>query len=120
MGIASGTPADDYIVLEPLTPKPLLVPRALEDLNRLAAGGQSGRQSPPAAAVREGPRGPTRKGSVRWKDMLWRTFDLLKQHGYAGINFEAHVPQPLTKARAGCQPPPRAAVVSPPCDAFAR
>ncbi len=66
--------ADDYIVLRPLTPRELMVPRALEDLNQ----------------SRE-------RGTGRYKELVWRTYDVLKHYGFAGYNFESHVPQPLTK-----------------------
>jgi hypothetical protein len=66
--------ADDYIILAPLPRERLTTPSAHEDLNQVTVRGQ----------------GP-------WKEQLWRTFDLLKQYGYAGYNFEAHVPQPYTK-----------------------
>lgn len=66
--------SDDYIVLQPLTREELGTARALEDLNTLHE-----------------------RGTSRFQVMLWRTFDILKQYGYAGYNFEAHVPQPLNK-----------------------
>jgi hypothetical protein len=66
--------SDDYVVLQPLTRERLCTVRALEDLNV-----------------------QTVRGRGKWKDMLWRTYDTLKQFGYAGYNFETHVPQPLTR-----------------------
>ena len=66
--------ADDYIVLAPLSPEQLMTPRALEDLNR--------------APVR---------GRGKYKELVWKTYDVLKHYGFAGYNFESHVPQPLTK-----------------------
>jgi hypothetical protein len=66
--------SDDYIVLQPLTCEQLLAVRALEDLNAA-----------------------TDRGEGKWKQSLWRTYDILKRYGYAGINFEAHVPHAFTK-----------------------
>ncbi len=66
--------ADDYIILQPLTHEQLCTPRAVDDLNKQTVRGCGG-----------------------WKDQLWRTFDALKQYGYAGYNFESHVPQPYTR-----------------------
>jgi len=69
--------ADDYIILAPLSRERLTTPSAIEDLAHISS-----------------------RGSGQWKDQLWRTYDLLKQYGYAGYNFEAHVPQPYTKQLA--------------------
>ena len=66
--------ADDYIVLAPLSPEQLMTPRALEDLNRAPA-----------------------RGRGKYKQLVWKTYDVLQHYGFAGYNFEAHVPQPLTK-----------------------
>jgi hypothetical protein len=66
--------SDDYIVLQPLSRQQLCIARALEDLNQT-----------------------TMRGTGRWKAMLWRTFEILREHGYAGYNFESHVPQPLDR-----------------------
>src|SRR4051812_7252638 len=66
--------SDDYIVLEPLTRDVLCVVRALEDLNT-----------------------STDRGKGKWREVLWRTFDVLKEYGYAGYNFESHVPQKLDR-----------------------
>jgi hypothetical protein len=66
--------SDDYIVLQPLSREQLCTVRALEDLNQ-----------------------STTRGKGKWKELLWRTFDLLKEFGYAGYNFESHVPQPLNR-----------------------
>ena len=32
------------------------------------------------------------RGKGRWRDSLWRTYDVLKREGYPGLNFETHVP----------------------------
>ena len=37
------------------------------------------------------------RGSGKWKQILWRTFDILKKYGYAGNNFESHVPTPMNR-----------------------
>jgi Stealth protein CR2, conserved region 2 len=66
--------SDDYILLQPLPRQKLCTVRALEDLNQ-----------------------KTNRGSGKWKAMLWNTFDILKRYGYAGYNFETHVPQPYTR-----------------------
>ncbi len=66
--------ADDYVLLQPLTREQVGRPRSIGDLSR-----------------------PTTRGSGKWKEQLWRTFDLLRQYGYTGYNFEAHVPQPCNK-----------------------
>ena len=49
-----------------LSREQLCTAKALEDLNQV-----------------------TERGHNRWKDMLWRTFDVLKKYGYAGYNFDA-------------------------------
>jgi hypothetical protein len=66
--------ADDYILLQPLTRGHFFEPRALQDLSQA-----------------------TSRGSGKWKEQLWRTYDLLKEYGYTGYNFEVHLPQPMTK-----------------------
>ncbi len=66
--------SDDYIILQPTSREELCVPRALEDLNEIPI-----------------------RGSSRFQDMLWRTYDILKHYGYPGYNFECHVPMPLNK-----------------------
>jgi hypothetical protein len=37
------------------------------------------------------------RGGGKWKQTLLRTFDILNQYGYAGYNFESHVPAPLNR-----------------------
>jgi hypothetical protein len=69
--------SDDYIVLQTLSQEEFLTVRALEDLNRTAA-----------------------RGGGRFKESVWRTYDILKHHGFAGINFESHTPQPYNKRLA--------------------
>jgi len=66
--------SDDYIILQPLSRKQLCTARALEDLNLQQT-----------------------RGGGKWKQALWRTFDLLKKYGYAGYNFESHVPAPMSR-----------------------
>lgn len=66
--------SDDYIVIQPLSRQQLCIARALEELNQA-----------------------TTRGTGKWKGLLWRTYDILKQHGYAGYNFESHVPQALDR-----------------------
>lgn len=66
--------SDDYIVLKPLSREQLCIVRALEDLNDQRA-----------------------RGAGTWKQDLWRTFDVLKEYGYAGHNFESHVPAPMNR-----------------------
>jgi hypothetical protein len=66
--------SDDYIVLQPLKQDQLCTVRALADLNK-----------------------GSNRGEGKWRAMLWTTYDILKRYGYAGYNFEAHVPQPLNK-----------------------
>jgi hypothetical protein len=39
------------------------------------------------------------RGNGMWVDALWRTYDALIRLGYAGYNFETHVPAYLTKKR---------------------
>src|SRR5262245_4718184 len=69
--------SDDYIILAPLLRAKLTTARALEDLTKLHS-----------------------RGRGKWKDMLWRTYDMLRQYGYAGHSFESHVPQPFNKTWA--------------------
>jgi len=64
--------SDDYIVLQPLSREQLSTVRALEDLNIQKT-----------------------RGGGKWKQSLWRTFDMLKQYGYTGYSFESHVPAPM-------------------------
>jgi hypothetical protein len=66
--------SDDYFILQPLTREQLCRARALEDLSALQ-----------------------KRGDSPWKRSLWRAFDVLKQYGYPGYNFESHVPAPVTK-----------------------
>jgi hypothetical protein len=66
--------ADDYILLQPVMREHFCKPRALQDLSQA-----------------------TTRGTGKWKEQLWRTFDVLTKHGYTGHNFEVHVPQPLNK-----------------------
>jgi glucuronoxylan 4-O-methyltransferase len=69
--------SDDYIILQPVSPEQFLTVRALEDLNRAGARGQG-----------------------RFKESVWRTYDILRHYGFAGINFESHTPQPYNKRLA--------------------
>jgi hypothetical protein len=66
--------SDDYIVLTSLTPEQLCTIRVQEDLSQLPV-----------------------RGTGRFKDMLWRTHDILRQFGYSGYNFDDHVPMPYNK-----------------------
>src|SRR6185436_9516856 len=66
--------SDDYVILRPMDCQQLCTIRALADLNSV-----------------------TERRPGKWRELLWRTYEVLKQYGYAGYNFEAHVPQPLTK-----------------------
>jgi hypothetical protein len=69
--------SDDYIILQPLSPEQFLTVRALEDLNRAGTRGQG-----------------------RFKESVWRTYDILRHYGFAGINFESHTPQAYNKRMA--------------------
>ncbi len=62
--------ADDYIILQPLTPVDLQVPRAIEDMKKV-----------------------TTRGKGIWKESLWRTYSTLTRLGFPGLNFEFHGPQ---------------------------
>jgi hypothetical protein len=66
--------SDDYIVLQPLTREQLCTVRVQEDLTQLPSRGQG-----------------------RFKEMLWRTHDILTRSGYPAHNFDDHVPMPYTK-----------------------
>jgi hypothetical protein len=73
--------ADDYILLEPVTREDLCRVRVLEDLAKLPS-----------------------RGKGLYKDALWRTHDTLKRLGCYNpelglLNFECHVPHPLTRKR---------------------
>ncbi len=61
--------SDDYILLQPASRAQMCKVRAVEDLTKC-----------------------THRGSGKWKAMLWRTYDILRKHGYEGINFESHTP----------------------------
>lgn len=66
--------SDDYIILQPLSRDQLCTVRALEDLKVQSA-----------------------RGDGKWKQALWRTFEVLKEYGYSGFNFETHVPAPMNR-----------------------
>ncbi len=68
---------DDYVLLDDLTPDRAARVRYLEDLDATAH----------------------RRGTGLYRDALWRTYDLLKRLGYPRLNYEVHVPVPLTKRR---------------------
>jgi len=68
--------SDDYIVLEAVPRAALCTPRVLEDLSRVAV-----------------------RGTSPFQQQLWRTYDLLREYGYPGYNFESHTPQPYTRKR---------------------
>jgi hypothetical protein len=66
--------ADDYVILQPLSADHFRCARAIQDLSQIPI-----------------------RGDTPWKAQPRRTFDLLKQYGYPGYNFEAHVLQRLDK-----------------------
>lgn len=66
--------SDDYVVLQSLTAEQLCTVRVQEDLEQLPV-----------------------RGTGLFKDMLWRTYDILKQSGYPAYNFDDHVPIPYTR-----------------------
>jgi hypothetical protein len=66
--------SDDYIVLQPLTREELCTVRVQEELSQVPV-----------------------RGSSQFQDMLWHTYDVLKQYGYPGYNFDDHVPMPYTR-----------------------
>lgn len=65
---------DDFVLLDDSTEAELCKNRVYQDLARV-----------------------TERGRGKWKDALWRTYDLLVRLGYPGYNFETHVPQRFTK-----------------------
>jgi len=66
--------ADDYILLQEVSPQQIFKIRAIEDLAKV-----------------------TTRGQGRWKDALWRTHDTLFRLGYGSLNFEGHLPHPYNK-----------------------
>jgi Stealth protein CR2, conserved region 2 len=66
--------SDDNVLLAPLSPEMSRRRRYIKDMSESKT-----------------------RGKGRWKQALWRTYDLLKQMQFPGYNFETHTPIHLTK-----------------------
>lgn len=68
---------DDYIILRDFSPAAATRVRYIENLDDQSSS----------------------RGDGIYRDALWRTYDLLVSHGLPRLNYETHVPMPLSKER---------------------